>query len=78
VRSKKRSASAGCSVKKEEIAAAKVRARRKAAIEKAEAALENARRQHDEKAVVDRKRSRDLRASRARGGKTVAKTEEPA
>jgi hypothetical protein len=36
---------------KEEIAAAKVRARRKAAIEKAEAALEDARRQHDEKAA---------------------------
>jgi colicin import membrane protein len=36
---------------KEEITAAKVRARRKAAIEKAEAALENARRQHDEKAA---------------------------
>jgi colicin import membrane protein len=35
---------------KEEMAAAKVRARRKAAIEKAEAALEDARRQHDEKA----------------------------
>jgi colicin import membrane protein len=36
---------------KEEIAAAKVRARRKTAIEKAEAALENARRQHDERAA---------------------------
>jgi colicin import membrane protein len=36
---------------KEEIAAAKVRARRKAAIEKAEAALEDARRQHHEKAA---------------------------
>jgi hypothetical protein len=37
---------------KEEIAAAKVRARRKAMIEKAEAALENARRQHDERAAL--------------------------
>jgi colicin import membrane protein len=36
---------------KDEIAAAKVRARRKAAIDKAEAALEDARRQHDEKAA---------------------------
>jgi hypothetical protein len=36
---------------KEEIAAAKVRARRKAAIEKAEAALEDARRRHHEKAA---------------------------
>jgi hypothetical protein len=37
---------------KEEIAAAKLRARRKAAIEKSEAALEDARRQHHEKAAL--------------------------
>jgi colicin import membrane protein len=37
---------------KEETAAAKVRARRKAAIEKAEVALEDARRQHHEKAAL--------------------------
>src|SRR3954452_22471590 len=37
---------------REEIAAAKVRARRKAAMEKAEAALEDARRQHQENAAL--------------------------
>jgi hypothetical protein len=49
---------------KEEIAAAKVRARRKAAIEKAEAALEDARRHHREKAAL-MERDREILERRA-------------